>query len=288
MNRNKIESEANFFTEVDNRQLRSISWSSIGYFQQQIGKASNLQQIIATKLGGRDSLRGLSLAGGDMTGEYKFLRKAGVKSLDAFDISEGQREKFFSRMADGLDIEVNYYIEDVNAIKLKENYYDIVYVQQAYHHFEAIEHVAREINKALTPDGLFVLIDYVGPNFLQRSEKQKRICRYLWQRLPEKYRRDAKGMVREEIHIPLKESLSPFEAIRAEEILETLTSTFNTEHLFLYSAILFPLINAFAHNYDDSEEDQNLIKKLWELDRLLIECGLVEPNFVRAIFTKRQ
>ncbi|MCB1675119.1 MAG: class I SAM-dependent methyltransferase, partial [Halioglobus sp.] len=136
---NKIKSEARYFGEQDNIQLRSLSWSSIGYFQQQIGKASNLQKIIAAKLADRQPLRGLSLAGGDMTGEYRFLKNAGVTSIDAFDISAGQRDKFFNRMGDSPDIEVNYFIEDVNAISLKENHYDLVYVQQAYHHFEAIE-----------------------------------------------------------------------------------------------------------------------------------------------------
>lgn len=283
----KIKSEAKYFSKQDNEQLRSMSRSSIGFFQQQIGKASNLRRTIEAKLGDRDPLRSLSLAGGDMTGEYRFLKNAGVTTIDAFDISSGQRDKFFARMGNSLDIEVNYFIEDVNTIKLKENYYDIVYVQQAYHHFEAIEHVAREINKALTPGGLFVLIDYIGPNFLQRSEKQKLVCRYLWQHLPEKYRTDIEGKVRDDIHIPKKGSLSPFEAIRAEEILQTLTNTFNTEHLFLYAAILFPLINCFAQNYGASEEDAKLIKNFWDLDRLLIETGLVEPNFVRAIFSKR-
>jgi len=282
-----IEIEAGFFGKQDNSKGRSTAWSSIPFFQQQIGKHSNLPMLIHPLLPPNKKLKALTLACGDMTGEYQFLRNLGVASIDAYDVSPGQREKFFRRMMGKLDLEVEYHIEDVNIIQLEENHYDIVYVQQAYHHFEALEHISAEINKSLTNTGIFVLIDYIGKNFLQRTETQKRVCQYIWDRLPEKLRVDLHGKVRERIQIPEIKNLSPFEAIRSEDILDTLSSSFKSEHQFLYGAILFPLINGFAQNFTDSEEDLKLLQQLWDLDRLLIETQLVEPNFIRAVFSKK-
>jgi SAM-dependent methyltransferase len=224
-----------------------------------------------------------------MTGEYWFFRNtAKVRTIDAYDISEGQREKFFGRSNLDPSIEVNYTILDVNKISLPKNTYDVVYIQQAYHHLQEIEHVAEQINKALKPNGIFVLTDYIGANYLQRTEKQRRICSELWPLLPVRLRTSAQNRVYDKIHIPKKETLPPFEAVRAEEILPVLCNTFETKYMFTYAGILFPLLEGFAQNYTDSDEDQKLLQHLWNLDRQYIEEGRVEPNFVRAIFTRKK
>ena len=133
-----------------------------------------------------------------------------------------------------------------------------------------------------------MLIDYVGANFLQRTERQKVICSRLWPFLSERYRLSSNGALCANLHIPKKENLSPFEAIRAEEILEVLHEQFHVEHEFLFAGILFPLLEGFAQNYSDSDEDKRLLEAMWNLDRELIESGEVEPNFVRGIYRKRQ
>ncbi|MCG8415655.1 MAG: class I SAM-dependent methyltransferase [Pseudomonadales bacterium] len=285
---NSLASEASYFGDQNNTLLRSRSWSSIPLFQHLIQQASNLNEQTRQALKNIEAPRALSLACGDMQGEYKFLvSTAGVKHIDAFDISEGQREKFYSRPDLDDAVSVDYQIADVNAIELPENHYDIVYIQRAYHHLEAIEHVASQINHSLKANGIFVLVDYVGANFLQRTKKQRKICEMLWPFLAERYRRSPQGQVRVKLQIPDKEKLSPYEAIRAEEILPVLQATFDTQHLFLFAGILFPLLEGFAQNYTDSDEDKRLLKSMWDLDQKLIEAGDVEPNFVRAVFRKK-
>ncbi len=283
-----LASEASYFADQDNTQLRSRSWSSVPLFQHLIHQASDLNQQTRKALENVKAPRALSLACGDMQGEYKFLvSTAGVKHIDAFDISEGQRNKFYARTDLNDAVSVDYQLVDVNKIELPENHYDIVYIQQAYHHLEAVEHVASQINRSLKANGIFVLVDYIGANFLQRTQKQRAICEMLWPFLAERYRRTPEGQVRIKLQIPHKESLSPYEAIRAEEILPVLQNTFDTQHLFLFAGILFPLLEGFAQNYTDSDEDRRLLKSMWDLDRKLIEAGDVEPNFVRAVFRKK-
>ena len=66
-----------------------------------------------------------------------------------------------------------------------------------------------------------------------------------------------------------------------------LTDTFDVDSLFTYAGILFPLLEGFAQNYTESEEDQQLLAHLWRLDQELIYAGLVEPNFMRTILTRK-
>jgi len=282
----KIGAEADFFSRHNNELTRSNAWSSIPYFQNMLRENLNILSETKKVLGKREFVRCLALACGDMTGEYNFLKKIGAHEIDAFDISEGQREKFFKKVYDG-KIKVNYNIGDVNNINLKEDYYDVVYVQESYHHIENVEHLAKEINKSLKSDGVFVIIDYIGEPFLQRTKKQREICSKIWKTLPKKYRKNPQGVILENIHIPKKEILSPNEAIRSDIILPTLKKTFIEHKTFLYAGILFPIFNNFAKNYENNESDMTLIKLMWELDRILVEEGTVEPNFIRGIFRKR-
>jgi len=281
-----IGEEARHFGETDNQYNRDVSWGVLPVFWHEVGKRVDIAGTAAEHLRGRDHPVGLTLACGDMHGEYRMLKNAGAKEIDAFDISEGQRDKFFRNVYDGA-VRVNYEICDVNQISLDRKRYDVVFVLQAYHHVERLEHVADEIRASLKDDGIFVLIDYVGANFLQRTPRQRDLCGAIWRTMPERYRIARNGRVVNELRIPDKDSLSPYEAIRSEEILSVLESRFETRDAFLYGGILMPLFNGFANNYTDSPDDLMFQKIMWQLDRWLIQTGRIEPNFIRAIFVPR-
>lgn len=283
-----LEAEASYFAAQDNNLRRLVSWGSIPLYQRLINKEFNARQLVRGHLAEVSKPRALTLACGDMSGEYQFLNNAAeVVSIDAYDISEGQRQKFLKRQDLNPDIEINYQISDVNKIELPQSSYDIVFVQQAYHHFEALEHIADQIHNTLKPDGIFVIIDYIGANYLQRTGKQKKVSQEIWSTLPERLRTTLQGDVREYIHVPDIDSLPPFEAIRSEDILDVLSAKFKAEELFTYAGILFPLLEGFAQNYTDQAEDQSLLQNLWDLDRQLLQEGKVEPNFMRAILKKK-
>ncbi|MDX1745870.1 MAG: class I SAM-dependent methyltransferase, partial [Halobacteriales archaeon] len=259
-------------------------WGAIPYFRSRMSEQLRVGPVAKKLMRDRLAPVGLALACGDMAGEYGFFKRTGITEVDAYDISPGQRDKFYDRVYDG-EIEVNYLIADVNEIQLPENRYDLVYLHHAYHHVEELEHVADQILESLKPDGVLAVVDYVGANFLQRTERQRDLCSAIWRTMPERYRLNQKGQVVSKLRIPPKESLSPYEAIRAEDIVEVLDERFEVEERFFYAGILFPLFNGFARNYDDdSEADQEFLRLMWDLDRWLIETGNIEPNFMKAIY----
>lgn len=117
--------EAERFSRQDNHARRELVWSAIPYFRDRIAEQLDVGAAVARQLSGREHAVALTLACGDMAGEYQLLRRAGVAEIDAFDISEGQRDKFRRDVYDGA-IPVNYRIADVNTIALTPDRYDVV------------------------------------------------------------------------------------------------------------------------------------------------------------------
>lgn len=285
--RKRLTAEAQKFSTQDNRARRKLDWSAIPYFRMRIAEHLDLGASVARHLAHRDRPRALTLACGDMAGEYQLLKRVGVTAIDAWDISEGQRDKFTRYVYDGA-IPVDYAIADVNEIVLEPDRYDLVYLQHAYHHVERLEHVADQIRAALKPDGILAITDYVGANFLQRTPRQRDLCSAIWRTLPERYRVRPSGKVFAELRIPPREALSPHEAVRAEEIVGVLEARFEPQETFLYGGILFPLFNGCAENFTDSAEDQEFLRVMWDLDRWLIGSGSIEPNFIKALYRPRR
>jgi SAM-dependent methyltransferase len=283
--RDRIAEEAQRFGDQNNQALRGASWMAIPYFFDHVLALFDLVGTVREHLRDRPHPVGLTMACGDMFGEYGFFKQVGVAEVDASDISEGQRAKFYERY-DG-KIPVNYTIGDANEIQLEPERYDVVYLQHAYHHIEALEHVADQIAKSLKPGGIFALSDYVGANFLQRTPRQRDICSAIWRTLPERYRIGQSGRVIENLRIPSKENLPPYEAVRAEDIMGVLHERFEFRNYVAFGGLLMPLFNGFVHNYTDAPEDQEFIRLMWDLDQWLINNGAVEPNFMKAILVPR-
>ena len=284
-NNEELEREAEYFTKTDNALTRSVAWSSIPYFQTKINENFNFHKYCLDNelLNGKEKI-GLTLACGDMKGEYNIFKKYNTKTIDAFDISEGQKDKFFKNIYDET-IEVNYHIEDCNKIKLDSNKYDFIFIQQSFHHLTEIEYVSKELNKALKPDGVFLIIDYIGEPFLQRTHNQRKFARRIWKNLPERLRINPNGRLLWDIYIPNKNHLSPYEAVKSDIIYDTLQREFTVESSFTYGGILFAIFQGFAQNY--TNEDLLFIKNMWETDQFLINEKTVEPNFIRAVLRKK-
>lgn len=281
-----LEKEADYFSKTNNHEVREVSWSAVKYFQQQMTKEFNFRKYLNDNNISLEGAHALTMGCGDMDGEYRLFKNHKVGKIDAFDISEGQRKKFFDRVYDD-SIEIDYQIVDCNKLKLEENKYDFIFIQQSYHHLENVSGVAKELNKALKPDGIFLLIDYIGTPFLQRSEKQRAFARTIWKHIPKRLRKHPSGKYMDYIYIPDKNHLSPYEAICSDKILNAVKKNFIIEESFYYGGIIFPLFQGFSQNYKEEEIDQFIIKSMWDLDQELIKSNAVEPNYIRAILKKK-
>lgn len=146
----------------------------------------------------------LSLGCGSGSLERELARLNAFQHCDAYDIASGSIAIAKDR-ATALGISnIQYYVANVNTLELNSNTYDAVWISNALHHFEALEHIFQQICKALKPEGLLILNEYIGPNRFQFPPRQKEVANYCLGLLPVEYRIKSPAAV----DIELKRSIS--------------------------------------------------------------------------------
>jgi ubiquinone/menaquinone biosynthesis C-methylase UbiE len=232
--------------------------------------------------------RGLVLGCGDMVGEHSMFINPELPfaEVDAYDVSPKSVERA-RQLTDEKGLKVNYYVADVNQVELPHNRYTLVVIFQSFHHFEQIDHVARQINQALLPGGVFYTSDYIGPCKLQFTDRQLSYAQTMLQLLPTRYRRELDGKVRQRIQRVPPDVLSPDEAICSDQILPAMVQHMDVIWRYNWAGLLYPLLEGIAFNFTTSSEDLSFLKFLFNLDYALCQAGEVEPNFTITLATKR-
>ncbi len=158
--------------------------------------------------------RGCVIGAGPGIVERHLLAKHPRLHLTVYDISRAS----LARLDESVDAEFPGRVEcreqDLNFVTLPRNAFDLVVSQACVHHILNLEHLAYEVNEALTPDGLFFMMDNVGESYFQFSDEKKRIFQMLLDAT-----RDGEER---EVYWPDRNNwqFSPFEAVRSGDIIE--------------------------------------------------------------------
>jgi SAM-dependent methyltransferase len=292
------ESEAVYWDEFDADICRKVSWGGaaqgiLGQWASEKmcdGRYSDIIDLIsnAITIPRTEPLRGLVLGCGDMAGEHTAFAnpKLPFAEVDAYDISPQSVERA-RRLTDQKGLKVNYHLANVNQVELAHNRYALIVIFHSYHHFEQVDHVAQQINRALLPGGIFYTLDYIGPCRLQFSERQLHYAQRILQLLPTRYRRQLDGTVRQSIQRVSPEALSPDEAICSDQILPAIAQHMNIVQQYNWAGLLYPLLEGLAFNFTVCDEDRALLKLLFDLDYALCQAGEVEPNFTITLAAKQ-
>lgn len=175
--------------------------------------------------------------------------------------------------------------EDVNALELPAERYDLIFSAHSFHHFLALEHVMAEVAKALAPGGLFVLEEFVGPTQFQWTDLQIGLTRGLLGWLPPERRRLRWGAIKEMEGRPTVEqvvAVSPFESIRSAEILPLFAQFFDVVMLRRLGGTLQHLLyNGIVHNFvpfDDAAQAQ--VEQIWRVEDALVDSAVLPSDFV--------
>lgn len=106
--------------------------------------------------------RGLILGGAGLVREAAILESNPTLHATFTDISDGvlraRDQQFQPRFASRFDTR----LADLNFIDLPENAYDFILSSSVIHHVTNLEHLAAQVQRALTPDGYFFFEDFVG------------------------------------------------------------------------------------------------------------------------------
>lgn len=214
----KIEQTARYWSEQEAWQVgRGLHWTEVPAILRRLNvKVSGdpntdwISYTLKTHLPNRLPVeRSLSLGCGKGWLERQLAALNAFTACDAFDVAPGSIAEA-RRLASerGFD-HIHYAVTDINQITLPPQTYDIVWINSAMHHFERLEHVCAQIQRALKPEGLLVLNEYVGPSRFQFSERQKEAMRAAFSLLPQHYRRLAARRIEETLaRSPMRKGLA--------------------------------------------------------------------------------
>jgi SAM-dependent methyltransferase len=212
---------------------------------------------------------GLSLGTGSGRHQVALKNKGFVKRWESIDLVIKRGE--FLKYGSAADIEMQ---NDLNFINLRENRYPLIFCNGVLHHIVNIEHLIWQVNKALTDDGIFIMVEYVGETKWQwRDKKIKVINDLLKKMIPAEF----EGYKIKRPSIWYMNESRPLESVRSEALLPVINSVFGSCFDFQLNIFpaLYPIIN--QHGSDlailfkkDPGRFSQLIATFIEIDKFVI------------------
>jgi SAM-dependent methyltransferase len=205
------------------------------------------------------------------------------RHIDGLDVSpdrvaEGERRRASAGAPGRLEV------GDVNTIRMSPDTYDLIFSCHSFHHFQKLEHVMDQVQASLTPNGYFVLEEFVGPTQFQWTDAQIDVVRSLTSLIPERLRRFRWGTVKPYEGRPTRAAVvavSPFESIRSGEIVGLFERYFDVVAVRTLGGTLQHLLyNGIIHNFRADDVDAlACLRGVFEAEDALIDSGLLPSDF---------
>jgi SAM-dependent methyltransferase len=191
-----------------------------------------------------------------------------------------------------LGIPGQFRVEDVNTATLPASTFDLIFSSHSLHHFVALEHVMAQVHDALTPEGLFILEEFVGPTQFQWTDAQIDVVRSLMALLPETLRMLRWNAVKPYEGRPSVDDVvaaSPFESIRSAEIVPLFRRFFRVvEVRNLGGTIQHLLYNGIVHNFTlDGADAIAHLQAILAIEDAMIDAGLLPSDFMLLVGMRR-
>lgn len=283
----QILAEARHFDSRDMADRRKVSWSRLAapYVKRAIYGDRSRNDFLSEI--GLPNTPGLTLACGDMKAEAPYFKLLDSSTIDAFDVSKESLNRAKAHCK-SLGLNVNISVADVNNLNLPKNHYGLVVIVHSFHHFDKIEQIAEQIAESMLPNGIFLLLDYVGPRYLQFTPQQLKYANKYFKDLPVALRVERSGEVQNEIHPPLRWGLSINEAIQSPKILPAIESNFSCLNGLLFGGLMHPTLERVSGAFNPENPKHTVIlDKLWAADRQLIDDCEIEPNFCELVLVRK-
>lgn len=233
---------------------------------------------------------GLSLGCGSGRAERFFLKGRLCERFMGVDVApEAIAEAQAHADREGLPL--RYVCQDLNALDLGDERFDLIVCQTILHHVLQLEHLLDTIERALSPDGAFYVHDYIGETQFQFSDERLHWYNEVLKVLPESLRTSrVNGKVVSKVTRPEPGALvSPFEAIRSGEIRGMLLERFDVVECHERTTILDRVVPmGTRRGYLRDENTRAIFDLLMLLDQALLEGNLLAPVEGRYLLRRKQ
>lgn len=163
--------------------------------------------------------RGAMLGTSSMIREARILETNPALHMTFFDISEGPLQRRLDLLGKRFPGRVQIQVADLNFVEFQPDQFDLIASSSTIHHVTNLEFLAYQINRGLTPDGVFLLEDYVGERRFQFDDEKKRIYEQVFNRDLARQGNRQPGLIWLDTS-----DLSPFCGVRSADILDVFRS----------------------------------------------------------------
>jgi len=256
----------------------------------------NLYEYVARHVRGKDSVEVLGLGSGacgpELDGIAPLLNEQSCQmNLVCADINPDIIEQAKSE-ASKRGIKFRGILQDANRIVLESNRYDVIVAYAALHHFVELDHIAREINRALRHDGIFVTVDIPTRNGYRMWDETAEIVGAIWKILPDRFK-VSHTWYREPTYVATYEnkdfSGASFECVNSEAILPALRAHLREMHFVPVFSIARRFFDtSFGPNFDWNQPiDRAIFEFIMQLDAYYLQAGLLRPETFFGAYAKR-
>jgi len=233
--------------------------------------------------------RMLSIGCGQGALERQLHALRAFDACDAYDIAPGAIEMARNAAAAANIRTINYEARDVEARDFGVGVYDAIWFNGSLHHIKALETVLENVRKALKPNGLLFLHEYVGADRFAFPMVQRQAIERAFLLIPDTYRKSFAphdfGEVASLPPLPDPEEVrraDPSEAVRSSAILPVLSTLFDTLALNASGGTLLQfLLSGIAGNFRaDDPKSMAVLDMLFRIEDTLIDTGHLPSDFV--------
>ena len=213
--------------------------------------------------------------------ERDLLRRGIAAEIDGYDAAEDALAEA-RRLAAGLG-GLRYHLADLSRPDLPEAQFDAVFTHSALQKMKSLEGVLAAIRRALKPDGLLHLNEFVGPSRFQWTDAQIHLVNGFLSALPDRLRQTPSGRKPFLVRPALNEMRvnHPALAVRSAEIKDVVTSHFEIVEERPYGGTLLHMgLAGIAQNFDPAHaEDVAFIERFFDLEDQLLSSGALPSDF---------
>jgi len=234
--------------------------------------------------------RSLSVCCGDGAHEIQLYQSGKVRFVSGVDISAGAIKQAIVRFEAVAAPKDRYRFEmrDVNALEL-DGSFDLILSTGALHHTTNLEDLLAKLEHVLAPNGYFVVVEFIGPNRFQWTDRQIEIANKVLNVLDPFYLRngDRSRFERPSIESMLKSD--PSEAVRSADVYPLVKKYFEVRYERFYNGTLLhqlhPLLRSELANRQQRDFD-SIVKLILLMEDLLIKNDVLPSDFVFLICQK--
>lgn len=159
--------------------------------------------------------------------------------------------------------------------------YDLIVNVAALHHADYLYRLTHRLSRALRPDGVFVMWDYVGPDRNQYPPSQVELMTGVNRSLPQRFRNSRP--LRPMLETVLE--MEPTEAVHASEVMRAVRAAFDLiEYRALGGGLAYQILwNNIEEFEQEDEESSRVLDDLLRRDEELTDTGAVPNMFAFAV-----